>query len=171
MVIFHTAMKRQDIKAGRLAQITPLPGPVMSPTGSRAGVWERVIRINQDPCLYLSWNNSKALTIALIAFPFLIPLSLEMRHHVRQWSQEVSAVHGKSSQRQRGKPASCNQEGSGNFHGAGACGSHQPCLQALYLWFQGLLTMDFLMHHSAFDDYCQIIFLIWLRKDLTGSVS
>lgn len=152
----------------------------MSPTGPK--VWERVIRINQDPCLYLnvafsrfplSWNNSKGLTVALIAF---LSFSLFPRKWVTMWDREVRRCllsMGKAalSQRQWGKPASYNQEGSGNFHGAGACGSHQSCLQTLYLWFQGLLTMDFLMHHSAFDEYCQIIFLIWLSKDLTGSVS
>lgn len=36
-----------------------------------------------------------------MAFPFFIPLSLEMSHHVRQGGQEVSAVKGKAALSQR----------------------------------------------------------------------
>lgn len=114
--LFFFIVMKSEHRAGSLAQITTLPVSVMSPTGPRARIWERVIRINQDPCLYLyiaftcfplSWNNSKGFTITSIAFPFFIPLSLEMSHHVRQGSQEVSAVNGKSSSQSKAAGQTC----------------------------------------------------------------
>lgn len=169
--------KRKNIRASSLAQITPL-----SPTWPRAWARGRCIRIKKDPCLYLyatftcfplSWNSNKWLIIPVTAIPFFLHPHLPGNDSLcgtgktvgiwYLWEEQLS-VKGS-----RANPPSYKREGSGNFHG---CSWVPSVLSENPLpLIPGSPHNGFLMHRSAFDDYCQIIFLIWLRKDLTGSVS